>query len=246
MKLHTVDINVDVGEGVGNEAQLMPFMSSCNIACGGHVGNTQTMDRVVALAVQHQVKIGGHPSFPDVLHFGRKVMQMEPEALYDSLSYQIDSLLRVLNRKGQTLHHVKPHGALYNLAVTDVETAQVIVRVMQHLDAQVKLYVPYDSVIEKIAIKNNVPIIYEAFADRMYNENLSLVSRSHPKAVIQDTDLVCQQVYQIAVDGCVKTITGKIVPIKAETFCLHGDHPKAETLISGLCAGLKQQGIKIV
>lgn len=240
-----IDINVDVGEGIGNESQLMPYIASCNIACGGHVGDFNTMQDVVKLAQQHRVKIGAHPSFPDKENFGRQPMDMSCAALFSSIKNQIDDLIKVLNRENALLHHIKPHGALYNLAAVDDRTANVIVEVMKSMALPIKLYVPYKSVIADLALRENIQITYEAFADRNYNNDLTLVSRSETNALIDDSDLVFEHVFRMISDKKVKTIQGSEIDIKAETFCVHGDHPKAVSLIKNLNRKLEANTYKI-
>ena len=240
-----IDINVDVGEGVGNESQLMPFISSCNIACGGHAGDFETMTHVVKLAKENNVKIGAHPSFPDKENFGRTVMEMPCVALYTTIKNQIKDLVSILETAHLQLHHVKPHGALYNLAAVDEKTANVIIEVMKGLMLPAKLYVPYNSVIEALAIENNIPIMYEAFADRNYNDDLTLVSRSEENAIIDNSDNMFEHVYTQISTGKIKTVSNNLLDLKAETFCVHGDHPNAVKLISDLAARLDSKGIKI-
>ncbi|WP_445738687.1 5-oxoprolinase subunit PxpA [Mariniflexile sp.] len=242
----SVDINVDVGEGIGNESRLIPYVSSCNIACGGHAGDAKTMRKVVKLAKQHRVKIGAHPSFPDVENFGRKPMEMPCVALYTSIKEQINNLVTILNEENALLHHVKPHGALYNMAITDTKIATTIIEVMKSMALPTKLYVPYKSVIETLALQNNIPITYEAFADRNYNDDLTLVSRSKKDALIHDSDAMFEHVLFMIDKRKVKTITGTEVPIEAETFCVHGDSMKAAELIKKLRWNLGTQGIKIL
>ncbi len=246
MHHYTVDINVDVGEGVGNESQLLPYASSCNIACGGHAGDHKSMRKVVKLAQQHRVKIGAHPSFPDFENFGRKPMNMPCVALFASLQEQINSLYTIMQQENGMLHHVKPHGALYNMAVTDTRIATIIIEVMKAIALPVKLYVPYKSVIETLAIQNNIPVTYEAFADRNYNEDLTLVSRSEKNALIHESDAIFEHVYRMIIKHKVKTIRGAEVAIKAETFCLHGDSLNAASLIKKLRMNLESKGIKIL
>ena len=244
MKTH-IDINADVGEGIGNEARLMPCISSCNIACGGHAGDFETMKSVVELAKKYQVKIGAHPSFPDKENFGRKVIEMPCVTLYTSIKHQIKDLVKVLEDEHLPLHHVKPHGALYNLAAVDEKTADVIIEVMKGLMLRAKLYVPYKSVIAKLAVENNIPVMYEAFADRNYNDDLTLVSRVENDAVIQDQNNMFEHVFRILSSNKVKTISGRLESIIAETFCVHGDNPKAVELISSLSKRLEENGIKV-
>lgn len=241
----TIDINVDLGEGIGNEAQILPFISSCNIACGGHAGNIDTMLYVVKLAKKYGVKIGAHPSFPDKENFGRVAMNMSYTALYTSIKQQIQSLQDVLFNEHAVLHHIKPHGALYNLAAANLEFAQVIIDVMKSLVLPVKLYVPYQSIIANLAIKNNIAITYEAFADRNYNTDLSLVSRQQNNALITNANAMFNHVYYMILKQKVKTIAGLEVDILANTFCIHGDHTEAVVLIKRLTEKLKLKGIKI-
>lgn len=245
MEFQIVNINADVGEGFGNEALLMPYLSSCNIACGGHAGNFESMLKVVKLAKTHDVKIGAHPSFPDKENFGRKVLEISSTDLFLSLKDQIKSLIKVLNNENCLLQHIKLHGALYNLAAIDERIAKVVIDVVKSIDLTKKLYVPYKSVIADIAIKNNIEIVYEAFADRNYNSDLTLVSREHKNAVIKDEKLVFNHVYRMVLHQKVKTIQNIEVEIKADTFCLHGDNPKAIHLIKKLSKELNHHGYKM-
>lgn len=245
MEKQAIDINVDVGEGIGNEALIMPYISSCNIACGGHAGDIETMQRVVKLAKEHRVKIGAHPSFPDKENFGRVKMDMSCAALFTSIKQQIKALQDVLYQEHRVLHHVKPHGALYNLAAVDIKVANVIVEVMKDLVLPIKLYVPYKSVVADVALKNNIAITYEAFADRNYNDDLTLVSRQEKYALINDTDMMFEHVFKMLSKQKVKTIQNSEIEILAETFCIHGDNPDAVVLIKSLKEKLELNGIKI-
>ncbi|WNH10761.1 5-oxoprolinase subunit PxpA [Thalassobellus suaedae] len=245
MNNFSIDINVDVGEGVGNESQLMPLVSSCNIACGGHAGDNVTMRSVVKLAKQHRVKIGAHPSFPDKENFGRVKMDLSCTALFATLKHQIEDLLSILREEHITLHHVKPHGALYNLVAVDKKAALVIIEVMKSFVDPIKLYVPFQSVIASLALENNIPIVYEAFADRNYNADLSLVSRTKKEALIRDTDVMFKHVYGMILNQKVIAVTGESVPIKAETFCIHGDNFNAVSLLKKLRINLEKEGVKI-
>jgi len=242
---YTIDINADVGEGLGNELRLMPYLSSCNIACGGHAGTPETMRTVVGLAKQHGVKIGAHPSYPDVENFGRQKMDISCAALFLFLEAQIDALREILHDDA-TLHHVKPHGALYNLAAVDEKVAQVVIEVMRRFILPVKLYVPYKSVIARLAIQNNIPIMYEAFADRNYNNDLTLVSRDHNEALIEDADVMFEHVFRMISQQKVKTVLGHEMPILAQTVCIHGDHPNAVNLAMKLHENLKIKGVQIL
>ncbi len=245
MKHLTIDINADVGEGVGNESKLIPFISSCNIACGGHAGDNKSMQYVVALAQKHGVKVGAHPSFPDKANFGRVAVDMSSEDLFTSIKEQIDTLLIVLDAIHEPLHHIKPHGALYNLVAVDTKTAHVIIEVIKSIALPVKLYVPYQSVIANLAEQNNIPILYEVFADRNYNDDLTLVSRASKEAIIYEPEAVFKHVYAMVCNRKVMTLNGKEIPIKADTVCIHGDNPEALSLARCLRAQLEGCGVQI-
>lgn len=245
MAVNTIDINVDVGEGVGNESQLMPYISSCNIACGGHAGTIDLMRHIVRLAKKHKVKIGAHPSFPDKENFGRIVMKMSNQELLNSIQKQLLNLLTIIEEEQTTLHHIKPHGALYNLAAVDKNVAKVIVKAVKSINLPVKLYVPYNSVIASVAIEQGVEIMFEAFADRNYNDDLTLVSRSQKNAVIQDFDMLFNHVYGMFYSKKVVTVQGTIKTIKADTFCVHGDNPNAVKIIKQLKDKLKSLNIDV-
>lgn len=245
MEAKFIDINVDVGEGIGNESILMPIISSCNIACGGHIGDEETMRMVVKLAAANNVKIGAHPSFPDKENFGRKPMDISCAALYTSIKGQIDDLMIILEEENARLNHVKPHGALYNLAAVDEKKASVIIEVMKNFILPVKLYVPFNSIIEKMAIENNIPIRYEAFADRNYNEDGTLVSRNQNNALIYESEQMFYHVFRMISSQKVKTISGSEIKILADTFCIHGDNPKAVDLIQYLSKRMLEKGILI-
>jgi len=245
MQQISIDINADVGEGIGNEVALLPLISSCNIACGGHAGDLETMRTVVQLAKQHRVKIGAHPSFPDQENFGRTVVDMSCAALFTSIKGQVKSLMGVVREEHAAMHHVKPHGALYNLAAVNKDTAMVIIEVMKSIALPLELYVPYGSVIADLAVAEKIPIMYEAFADRNYNEDLTLVSRKKDNAIITDSEAVFRHVHQIVKRQKVRCINGIEVPIKATTFCIHGDNPEAIILAENLRQKLTESGIKI-
>lgn len=242
----SIDINADVGEGLNNEAQLMPFLSSCNIACGGHAGNGITMASVVYLAIQHHVKIGAHPSFPDKKNFGRLPMDMSLVDLFESLKSQVDALIKVLNLENETLHHIKPHGALYNLANTEKAYAEVVISLMKYYDNAIKLYAPFNSVVAKMAEKEGVAIAFEVFADRNYNDDLTLVSRKQPQALIEDELQMTNHVLNMIINNRVKTVNGIEKQIKAATMCIHGDHPQAAHYLKVLTEQLTQKGIQIL
>ena len=229
-----IDINCDLGEGLHNEHIIMPLISSCNISCGAHAGSIEIIDKVIELAVKHKVKIGAHPSFPDRQNFGRKVLDVSNSDLQKSLEDQLTIFKDRALLQNATIHHVKPHGALYNLIAVNREKALVVITAIQHVFEAVKLYVPYQSRIEEVAIQSGLEIVYEAFADRRYNEDLSLVSRTFSNALIEDKHEVLKQVQKISDKQLVTTINFHEKKIKASTFCVHGDTKNAIELLQYL------------
>ncbi|MCA1762508.1 MAG: 5-oxoprolinase subunit PxpA [Cryomorphaceae bacterium] len=234
MKHLKIDLNCDLGEGLDNEHLLMPYLSSCNIACGGHAGSVDTMDKVIGLAVEHQVKIGAHPSFPDRENFGRVAMDLSHLELEQSLEQQLLLFMERAALQNATIHHFKAHGALYNLIAGDEEKATLAARVVKRIFKDVKCYVPYNSKIEKVAREHGIEIVYEAFADRNYNADLSLVSRAAPQAIISDKDTVLSHVKRMFEESKVKTIQGDELHIRAQTFCVHGDNENAVEILKKL------------
>ncbi|ARV07457.1 lactam utilization protein LamB [Polaribacter sp. SA4-10] len=240
-----VDINCDVGEGMTNEHLLMPYITSCNIACGGHFGDKNSIDKTIKLAIENNILIGAHPSFPDTQNFGRNVMDISKEELRISIQNQLDLFVKRLSKFNEKLHHIKPHGALYNLIASDEAFAIHFVETIKNYTKDVFLYVPYNSMIEKVAISNNIAIKQEAFADRNYTDDLKLVSRNHENAVITDPEEVLNHVYKIINEGKVKTTSGTEKVIKATTFCLHGDHKNSLAILKYLSHQLLKKGIII-
>lgn len=244
--MKSIDVNCDLGEGVGNESVLMPLISSCNIACGGHAGDMETMVNVVNLAKISGVKIGAHPSFPDKENFGRSIMTMSPNDLFFSLKSQIENLKSIVEAQQCKLHHIKPHGALYNLASVDVEIANIVVKVIKTVDLDLVLYASFGSVISRIARDEGVEVMYEAFADRNYNEDLTLVSRSEEGALINDKDVMFEHVYSMIFNGNVVTRSGVEVALKVDTICVHGDAINVVENLSFLKSKLMKNNIQIL
>ncbi len=223
----TVDLNCDMGEGCGNDAELMNYVSSINIACGFHAGDTALMRKTVELAVNKQVKIGGHPSFQDSANFGRKEMTISTEEIFDIVFYQILNLKGICEDFGTKLHHVKPHGALYNQAAKDAKIAAAIAEAVKQLDENLILYGLSGSYLISEAEKIGLQTASEVFADRTYQPDGSLTPRSEPNALITDVKLSLAQVMQIVDTQTVTAINGEIINLKAETICIHGDGENA-------------------
>tara|TARA_B100000470_G_C19756742_1_gene376354 strand:- start:155 stop:886 length:732 start_codon:yes stop_codon:yes gene_type:complete len=243
MKNLKIDINADVGEGIGNEDQLFPLISSCNIACGGHAGNLETMLSVVRLAKKNNLKIGAHPSFPDRKNFGRKIMNISKDKLVKSLKNQIQALRNILIQENVDLNHIKPHGALYNFASNDKETARIIIDLTKEINT--KLYAPYSSLISKMAREEGVKICNELFIDRNYNSNLTLVSRDNPNALIENSNEMFKHVYNI-INNKIISVDKKEISVEFDTLCIHGDNPNAIELLEELHLKLNNIEIKII
>jgi len=241
----TIDINCDLGEGVDNEVDIMPMISSCSIACGGHAGNLETMEKVVGLAKLNGVLVGAHPSYPDKENFGRVSISISAEALKNSIKEQIESLLVILKAKNMELNHIKPHGALYIDIARDRELALLFLESVAAYKEKVVLYVPYASEIAKQAKETGYPIKYEAFADRNYNQDLSLVSRKAPNALIQEPHEVLDHILLMVNKGTVKTASGTAVKLLADTYCIHGDSPTTLQILMYLSQQLPKKQIFI-
>jgi UPF0271 protein len=246
MFLKTIDINCDVGEGVGNEAQLMPYISSCNIACGGHAGDQNSMQEVILLAKQHGVKIGAHPSFPDRANFGRQYMEMEAADLQKQLESQIIALKETADALRAPVQHVKFHGALYNASAKDSALARTCISAVKNTLPGVYLYAPHGSAIAVEAQRQKLPVKYEAFADRRYHKDLSLVSRKEKGAVIHEKAAVMQHLENMILHGQVETVEGTLAAIMADTFCVHGDTENAVELVRYIFEELPKKGIGVL
>ena len=222
-----IDINCDMGEGIGNEAALMPFIHSANIACGYHAGDETTMRQVIQLCLQHHVNIGAHPSFFDRENFGRTAMKLPPEEIYDLITTQLKIINAIAQEQATTLHHVKPHGALYNMAAADSELSKVIAQAVKDFNASLILYGLSGSVMITEAKKLGLPTKSEVFADRTYQDDGSLTPRSNAHALHTNIYDVQQQALKFVKENKVKTVTGQDIFVQAETICIHGDGANA-------------------
>tara|TARA_B100001079_G_scaffold55974_1_gene46846 strand:- start:110 stop:823 length:714 start_codon:yes stop_codon:yes gene_type:complete len=218
-----LNINCDLGEGLNNEHIIMPLIDSCNIACGGHAGDSGSMIECVEISIKNNVKIGAHPSYPDKINFGRKKIDISPSELSYSIISQIESLETIADSYGLELNHIKAHGALYNQMIIDAELSNFYLDTIKDFKNKCSLYIPYKSEIEKIALKKGFSIIYEVFGDRNYNDDLSLVSRNNEDALITDPESVVDHIKTIKETESVKTINGNYKKIKFDTICIHSD-----------------------
>lgn len=234
------DLNCDMGEGIGNDEAIMPFITSANISCGFHAGNGDTIRHTMSLAVKHNVLVGAHPSFRDKENFGRKEMHLGHDKLYAIVLEQLIKIDLIAKEKGATLHHVKPHGALYNMAAKDKEIAGTIALAVKDFNEDLFLYGLSNSFLISEAKALGLKTANEVFADRTYQDDGSLTPRSQPNALIEDEEQCIQQVLQMVKQGTVTTASGKIIPMIADTICIHGDGKHAVSFAKKIHEALKQ------
>jgi UPF0271 protein len=218
-----LDLNCDMGEGIGNDELIMPFITSANIACGYHAGDAATMWQTVESAIKHKISIGAHPSFLDRKNFGRTEMNLDQEEIYELVSQQLIILNEITSELDTKLHHVKPHGALYNMSANNAALANTIAKAVKDFDSNLILFGLSGSHSISEAKKLGLKTASEVFADRTYQDDGSLTPRSQPNALIEETDKAVAQVLQMIKQRTVTTVSGKIIPIVAETICIHGD-----------------------
>jgi len=229
-----MDINCDLGEGMGNDDKIMAYINSCNIACGGHAGDKNTMIKTLQLAKKYGVKAGAHPSFEDAKNFGRKELSVSKGVLKAQLIGQIDALNQLAKAQNMKLHHVKAHGALYNMAAKSSEIAQIIVEAVQFFEQKLYIYAPFDSELEKKAKMMGVPYMIEVFADRNYDDDFKLLSRKEPMALIETAEEVKSRVGKMMREGTLISLHGIKRSINFDTLCVHGDHPHALEIVREL------------
>lgn len=242
--MQRIDLNADIGEGMPYDEQLLKYVSSCNIACGGHFGDEDSISKTIILAKTHHVNIGAHPSYPDQLNFGRRSMQMSLENLIENIDSQLKLFGKCIDFLNAEWMHIKFHGALYNDLKSDTKKAKAITEYLKSNYPDKILFIPPNSEIERIAFKELKTKI-EGFADRAYNEDLSLVSREFPQAVLKDKHQVIDQVKSMLINQKVKTIEGDYQPISIESICIHGDTPQALCLVENIVNALKANEISI-
>ena len=240
-----VDLNADLGEGAPDDAELLALVSSANIACGWHAGDARLMQATVTAALARGVAIGAHPSYPDREHFGRREMQLPPADVQADLIYQIGALQALVRAQGGRLHHVKPHGALYNQAARDPALADAIAAAVRAVDPGLALYGLAGSELLRAACRAGLRAVAEVFADRGYRADGSLVPRSQRGAFIDDTDTAVARTLRMVRDGVVQAASGETVPLQAQTICLHGDGPHALAFARAIHAALASAGVQI-
>jgi 5-oxoprolinase (ATP-hydrolysing) subunit A len=242
-----IDLNCDMGESygrwtLGNDEEVMPHLTSANLACGFHAGDPHIMRRTVDLAMRHDVAIGAHPGLPDLLGFGRRVLNVSPDELKDYIHYQTGALSAFARVAGAQLQHVKPHGIQYTMFERNLDLARACAEAVGALDPNLILMTMADTKFDAAARSTGVRVAGEGFADRPYTRDRELV---WPRALITDPDRAAEQAVMMAKEGRVRTHDGDVVDVNVQTICVHGDTPGAEKIVAAVRKLLEQEGISV-
>lgn len=240
-----IDLNCDLGEGYPHDADLMKYISSANIACGGHYGDRDSMKRTIDLAIDNGVAIGAHPSYPDRENFGRRSTSIGFSQLSDSITSQIDSLRRIARECGSDIIHIKPHGALYNDSANDGELAAMLAECIANYDSSLALFGLANSVSLQEGERFGLRVCGEAFADRTYDADGKLTPRSEPNAFVDNSEIALGNILQLIEHNILTATTGESLICRAETICIHGDGPNAVEFASRLFYGLAKVNVLI-
>jgi UPF0271 protein len=245
-----IDLNCDMGESfgawaMGADLDILPYVTSANIACGYHAGDPATMRKTVAAAIEHGVAIGAHPGLPDLVGFGRRVIDISAQEAYDMVVVQVGSLAAVAASQGARLHHVKAHGALYNMAAKSPELAQAIARAVFDVDSSLVFYGLASSALVQAGRQAGLRVAQEVFGDRTYQSDGSLTSRKQPNAMIEDASASIRQVLRMITEGKIATVQGVDINVQADTLCLHGDQPDAVSFAKSIRLALAEAGVQV-
>jgi len=246
-----VNLNADMAEGfgaydIGNDTELLNVIKSANIACGFHAGDPSVMHRVILQAKEKGVSIGCHPGFNDLWGFGRRPMDMRPDDLEYAVAYQIGALQGMAAYVGEKVTHLKPHGALNNIAAEDADAAMAIGRAIKTVDADIIYVALSGTEMERAAEKLNLPIAREGFPDRMYDDHGNLASRKIAGTVISDPEIAKQRAVRMVAEQEIISINGKKLDLKVESLCIHGDEPTSFLVAQAVKQGLEDAGIEVV
>jgi len=246
-----VDLNADMGESfgrykIGYDEVLVKYVTSANIACGFHAGDPLVMRKTIKLCINHNVAVGAHPGFPDLMGFGRRVMEVKPEELEAYLIYQVGALMGMARSLGVEVQHIKVHGALYNMAWTRADYAEAIAYAVKSLKSNLILVAPYNSAMAKKAEEIGIPVAYEGFIERGYTKEGRLVPRGKPGALIHDPEEAANRAIRMISEGKVKTVEGIDIDIIVHTLCIHSDSPNADKIASTVRKRLEEVSIKVV
>ena len=239
----SVDLNADLGEGATHDEELLGLVTSANIACALHAGSASLMRKTLRAARERGVAVGAHPGFDDSENFGRREMAIGDEDVFGVVLYQLGAFAALAKSSGLRPQHVKPHGALYNMAARDEAIADAIVRAVLAIDPALVIFAPARSELSRAAEAGEVRVAHEVFADRNYMPDGSLVPRSHPEALLHDAEEAANRVFRMLREDKVRAIDGTDVTVKVDTICLHGDTPHAVEFASALRTCLAQTGV---
>jgi len=240
-----VDLNADLGEGAGHDDELLKLVTSANIACGFHAGDADTIRHSIEAARANKVAVGAHPSLFDRENFGRKELPVKPEEVFEAVVYQLGIFQAISEAAGVRPNHVKPHGALYNMAVHDAALADAIGRAIASVEKNLILFAPQNTELARAGEKNGLQIAHEVFADRNYLRDGSLVPRTRPDALLHDPEEAAARVVRMLRESKVQSVDGVDVDVRAETICLHGDNPEAVDFARVLESRLEKEGVSI-
>ncbi len=246
----SVDLNCDLGEWsghdqVGDAAQIVSRITSANVACGYHAGDPSVMRTTVRLSLAHGVAVGAHPGFPDREGFGRRTRQVSPDEVEDLVLYQIGALSGIVAAEGGRLTHVKGHGALYNMASVQAPIAEAVARAVKAVDRRLVLFGLSGSCVLAAGRAAGLVVASEVFADRAYLSDGTLVPRSKAGAVLYEPSAVVERAVAMVTEGLVTAVSGEVIPVVADTLCVHGDTPNAVELVTRLRSGLATAGVEV-
>jgi 5-oxoprolinase (ATP-hydrolysing) subunit A len=244
MKL-SIDLNADLGEGAGHDEELFELISSANIATGFHAGDSDSMHAAVSAGKKHGVAVGGHPSFFDRENFGRKELKVSNQEVFDAVVYQLGVFQAVASAVGVQPSHVKPHGALYNMAVRDDKLADAIARAIESVDPKLILFAPDNTELARAGEAHGLQVAREIFADRNYLNDGWLVPRTRADALLHDPKEAAERVLRMLREGKVRSVEGRDIDVRGETICVHGDTPGAVEFARELRLQLEREGVRI-
>lgn len=249
--MYRVDLNSDLGESfgaykIGCDGQVIENVTSVNIACGWHAGDPIVLNNTITLAKENGVAIGAHPGYPDLMGFGRRNMNVSLDEVYAYVLYQLGAFSAFAQKNAMDIQHVKPHGAMYNMASKDIKLATAICRAVRDFDPQIIVLAAFESKIIEAAGEEGLAYASEVFADRAYQADGSLVPRSQPGAMVTDEEIAIQRVVRMVREGRVQAITGEDIKVRADSICVHGDGPKAVAFTARIRTALAAEGLQIV
>lgn len=246
----SIDLNCDMGESfgawkMGHDEEVLPFITSANIACGFHGGDPAVMRETVQAAIGNGVALGAHPGLPDLVGFGRRKMDISPQDAYDMVVVQVGALAAVAASQGGRLNHVKAHGALYNMAVKNEELAKAIAQAVYDVDRSLVFFALASSALVAAAKRAGLQVAEEVFADRSYQSDGTLTSRLQPNAMIVDVDVSIRQVLRMIREEKIRTVQGSDIDVRPDTLCIHGDQPGAPAFAKAIHQALEAEGIAV-